>query len=147
MRHRLSPPGPAAVALAVLMVSCGGSTGPRGTDDSEDTRRVLEFPEFRADVMEVFDRNGCTSGCHDLGQGGLTLLAGDPTTSYAQLVNEPAHSESFLRVKPSDPDSSYLVIKIEGRNVVGSPMPPGDALDLIDRTNLRKWIENGAPFN
>jgi hypothetical protein len=113
--------------------------------DTEDMRVVREFPQFRADVMEIFERNGCTSGCHDLGQGGLWLLAGDPATSYRQLVDEPAHSEDFLRVKRFDPDSSYLIIKIEGRNVVGSAMPPGDALDLIDRTNLRNWIENGAP--
>jgi len=110
-------------------------------------REVLQFPQFRDDIMEIFVRKTCTSDCHSNGQGGLTILAGDPDLSHAQLVSVMAHSESFLRVKPFDPDSSYVVIKVEGRNVVGSPMPPGDALDSIDLQNLRNWISVGAPNN
>lgn len=135
-----------AMTLACALTACGGSTGP-DVMDTTDPRVILQFPQFRADVMEIFRRNGCTDGCHALGQGGLTLLDGDPGTSYDQLVNEPAHSENFLRVEPMDPDDSYVVIKIEGRNTVGSPMPPGGELDLIDLTNLRTWISNGAPNN
>ena len=111
------------------------------------TREVKQFPEFRADIMDLFVRNTCTSDCHSQGQGGLTLLADDPSTTYGQLVNEPAHSEAFLRVKPFDAENSYVVIKVEGRNLAGSPMPPGDALDSIDLANLRNWIQNGAPNN
>lgn len=136
------------LVTSLAVVSCGGES-PTATKTPPDSviRVVKQSPEFRADVMDLFMRNTCTSDCHNLGQGGLTLSAADPEASYGQLVNAPAQSEAFLRVKPYDAENSYVVIKVEGRNVVGSPMPPGDGLDSIDLANLRNWIDNGAPNN
>jgi hypothetical protein len=136
----------AALLLSVAVLSCSGES-PTASGDTGDPRmrQIKQFPEFRADIIDLFERNSCTSDCHAVGQGGMTLSADDADATYGQLVNEPAHSEPFLRVKPYDADSSYVVIKVEGRNLVGSPMPPGDALDSIDLTNLRNWIDNGAP--
>jgi len=42
----------------------------------------------------------------------------------------------------------YIVIKVEGRQSVGSRMPQvGGPLDAIDLANLRNWIAVGAPNN
>jgi hypothetical protein len=51
-------------------------------------------------------------------------------------------------VIPGDPDGSYLMIKLEGRQSVGDRMPQtGSPLDSIDLTNLRNWISQGALNN
>jgi hypothetical protein len=65
------------------------------------------------------------------------------------LVNVASSNEpAFLRVEPGDPENSYLVIKNEGRQAVGSRMPIGGApLDEIDQTNIRTWIAQGAQNN
>jgi hypothetical protein len=76
---------------------------------------------------------------------GLDLRAG---ISYGELVDVPATSEPFPRVDPGNPDGSYLVIKLEGRQSVGDRMPQtGASLDSIDLTNIRNWISQGAPNN
>jgi hypothetical protein len=76
---------------------------------------------------------------------GLDLRSG---SSYGSLVDVRATSEPILRVSPGDPDGSYLVIKLEGRQSVGDRMPQtGAALDSIDLTNIRNWIAQGALNN
>ena len=60
----------------------------------------------------------------------------------------PAQSEAGkIRVIPGNAQDSYLVIKIEGRQGVGSRMPVGGALDAVDITNIRNWINEGAKNN
>jgi len=64
------------------------------------------------------------------------------------LVNIPAQGESRVRVVPGDPQNSYLVIKLEGRQSFGSRMPEGGTpLDNIDLGNIRNWITQGAKNN
>ena len=49
---------------------------------------------------------------------------------------------------PNDAQNSYLVIKIEDRQTVGTRMPQGgNALDSIDVSNIRNWINQGAKNN
>ena len=55
---------------------------------------------------------------------------------------------SRSRAIPGDAANSYLVIKLEGTQSVGSRMPiGGSALDNIDLTNIKNWINNGAENN
>ena len=70
-------------------------------------------------------------------------------TNHLNLVNVPAESESqFLHVKPLDAVNSYVIIRLENRQTVGLQMPgDGGRLDSIDLTNLKTWINNGAPNN
>ena len=64
------------------------------------------------------------------------------------LVDVDAASENFKRVLPNDANNSYIVIKLEGRQTVGSRMPLSQSpLDNIDLTNIKNWINNGAPNN
>jgi len=50
-------------------------------------------------------------------------------------------------VIPGDPESSYLVRKLEGRDINGLRMPRNGPPYLTDGqiTVIRRWIEIGAP--
>jgi hypothetical protein len=72
--------------------------------------------------------------------------------AYASIVNVPSSESSLLRVRPSEPDSSYLVHKIQGTqgSVGGSGgrMPLGGAaLTQAQIDVIRQWIADGAADN
>lgn len=148
-----------ALATATLFaLACGGGDGP--TDPGGDGgdgggggggggggRVVKANPGFAADIQEIFTRRGCnSSACHGSTQeAGLDLRA---SAAYDALVNVLATSESIVRVIPNNADNSYLVIKLEGRQSVGERMPLNmSALDNTDLTNIKNWINTGAPNN
>ena len=134
--------------LAATALACGESTTDPMEEEEEDTREILSDPSFATDINEIIQRRGCASGsCHGGGAGDMTLTA-SAAANFAAWVNVQAESEDFLLVEPGNPDDSYVVIKVEGRQAVGLRMPRGGtALDNIDLTNLRNWISNGAPNN
>ncbi len=94
------------------------------------------------------------SVCHDGSQppggslpGSQNLTAGN---SFASLVNVPSQEQpNLLRVKPGDPDNSYLIRKLEGTvGISGSRMPLGGPfLDQATIDQVRAWIAAGAPNN
>jgi len=137
-------------ALVIGLSACGNSTTDPGDGMDQPQREILTSPSFATNINEIIQRRGCSAGsCHgaSAGQAGLqfgTLAA----ANFAQIVNVPATSEAFIRVVPNDADNSYLIIKLEGRQMAGQRMPLGQsALDNIDLTNIRNWINNGAPNN
>ncbi|HEY2633452.1 MAG TPA: hypothetical protein VGI51_01955, partial [Steroidobacteraceae bacterium] len=87
------------------------------------------------------------SKCH-VGGGAPEGLQLDAAHSYNLLVGVPSTEQpAVLRVKPGDPDNSYMVRKIEGlSSITGLQMPymemplPQATIDAI-----RQWITNGAP--
>jgi hypothetical protein len=89
------------------------------------------------------------SVCHS-GPSGPVLPAGLDLTSlsmsYLSLVNVPSLEVGAIdRVEPGNPDSSYLVQKIEGTAAVGVRMPAtGVALDAASIAAIRQWITIGA---
>lgn len=137
------------VTLVGALAACGGgSSSPTPTPTATpDPRTVQADPSFSSTVQEIFERKGCTNGaCHGgSAQAGLNLARG---SSYANLVGVRGTQEPIVRVIPGDPSGSYLVIKLEGRQSVGSRMPQtGTPLDTIDLTNIRNWIAQGAKNN
>jgi hypothetical protein len=137
------------VAAALVLAACGDSgTGPDDNGGTNGTTRtVVADPSYANVIQEIFNRRGCASGsCHGSAQAaGLSLT---PSTSYANLVNITATQSASARVIPGDANSSYLIVKVEGRQTVGNRMPPsGSALDNIDLTNLKNWINQGAKNN
>ncbi len=138
------------LALVVLSAACGSDPVGPGGSPAPDTREIKAAPSFATDVNEIFQRRGCTAGnCHGSpnGQQGLRLTSSAPA-NFAMLVDVDAESESFKRVLPGNANGSYIVIKFEGRQSVGGRMPPnGSALDEIDLTNIKNWINNGAQNN
>ena len=90
------------------------------------------------------------SVCHIGGSApeGLRL---DADNSYSLLVGVPSTEvPSVLRVKPGDPDNSYIIQKLEGHAAVGVQMPFGcptsqPCLPTATIAFIRQWITDGAP--
>ncbi len=90
------------------------------------------------------------SVCHVGGSApeGLRL---DADNAYNLLVGVPSTEvPSVLRVKPGDPDNSYIIQKLEGHAAVGVQMPFGcptsqPCLPTTTIAFVRQWITNGAP--
>ncbi len=136
-----------SLLAALSLTSCASDSPTSSSGSTTDTRSVQASPSFSSTIQEIFDRRSCTSAsCHGTAQmAGLDLRSG---ASYRELVSVLATSEPILRVDPGDPEGSYLVRKLEGRQSVGDRMPQtGAALDSIDLTNIRSWISQGALNN
>ena len=108
---------------------------------------------FGSSVQPIFSANCATAGCHVKGAGtsvkNLDLSIGD---SYANLVNKLAVecADGRLRVKPSDPATSYLMQKLTNVNLcgTGTQMPKkGASLSSADMITISNWICEGAPSN
>ena len=143
------------VVMAAFLVACGGGDSPSdpggsNDDGGGDTRVIKSNPSFATDIQEIFTRTGCTDmGCHGDGTGAGMTLGSNAGANHGVLVNVASTSEpNFNRVTPSDAVNSYIVIKLEDRQSVGARMPFGRTpLDDIDMTNIRNWINGGAPNN
>lgn len=94
------------------------------------------------------------AGCHT-GPTGVVLPSGmdltDADASYAALVGAggtgvPSPVNGLLRVNPGDPDTSYLIEKLEqAMPTNGSQMPLGQApLNQTVIDEIRQWITDGA---
>jgi hypothetical protein len=98
-------------------------------------------------TTDIAGRVACVT-CHtNVGHppAGNLNLAGDP---YAALVNVASSQRpGAVLVIPGDPDSSYLVRKIEGRDITGLRMPRSGPPFMTDGqiSVIRRWIEVGAP--
>ena len=94
------------------------------------------------------------AGCHNGSQppggalpGALDLRAG---SSFASLVGVPSLEQSTrVRVAPSEPESSYLILKLAGAaGISGARMPfGGPFLDQATIDEVKTWIGAGAPNN
>ena len=100
-----------------------------------------------ASLEDQYFGPSCTfSSCHDSDNpaGALDLTPGN---AYDSIVWVPAQADSAaMLIESGDPDSSYLVARVEG--TTGVFMPPGitEPLDPDCRiATLRAWILAGAP--
>ena len=114
-------------------------------------------PTFSSIQREIFNttdssgRSACIQ-CHITGGGaaatGLLLTDG---VSYGNLVNRPSRLKpGETLVIPGDPDTSYLVRKLEGGpDITGLRMPRTSGPFLTDgqMAVIRRWIEQGAANN
>ena len=110
-------------------------------------------PTFSSIMTEIFQttdiagRIACVT-CHtNVGRvpAGNLNLTGD---AYAALVNvASAQRPGAVLVIPGDPDGSYLVRKIEGRDITGLRMPRTGPPFMTDGqiSVIRRWIAVGAP--
>lgn len=129
-------------------------TDSKGTSDpTPDTRSITvdtgggAQATFTAVQQQIFTASCAFSGCHggSSPQQGMNLRAG---AAFANIVNVPSREQPSLdRIEPSDPDNSYLYLKVLGdSSISGVRMPRGGAMlsrNLLDL--LREWIERGAP--
>jgi hypothetical protein len=114
-------------------ISVGGTAGGPVTAD---------FQSIQANVFTPI-----CSKCH-IGASAPEGLQLDAAHSYNLLIGVPSNEQpSLLRVKPGDPDLSYMVRKIEGLpGITGGQMPLGETpLPQATITAIRQWITDGAP--
>lgn len=109
------------------------------------------FATIERDIFNAVDSTGrlaCTQ-CHsDVGRtpaGGLVLLQG---RAYQSLVNQPSRGKpGATLVVPGQPESSYLLRKLEGApDIAGVRMPRSNGPFLTGGqiAIIRRWIELGA---
>jgi hypothetical protein len=86
--------------------------------------------------------------CHTGGGTELpfTMNLSTIEASFDHLVSEPSEQvPELLRVRPNNPDDSYLIHKLEGTQAVGDRMPQGGPfLDQETIQGIRGWIAEGA---
>lgn len=106
---------------------------------------------FVNDLEPYLDATCARADCHatESPAGDLVLERG---AAYDALVDRPSSQVPRLAlVRPSHPDSSYLVHKLEGTQATvggsGERMPKGGQVDPSFLYRLRRWIEEGAKRN
>jgi hypothetical protein len=104
--------------------------------------------QFSVIQKNIFDQKCAVPGCHVEGTAAFDLVLSEGR-SYGNLLNISSGEIPTLKlVKPGNPDSSYIVWKIEGRaGIVGERMPRGRpplSQDEID--SVIRWIK-GATNN
>ncbi|HEX9730177.1 MAG TPA: hypothetical protein VGA37_16905 [Gemmatimonadales bacterium] len=145
--------------LLVLAGCPGDGTGldqhgnPLGPDDTLPVDTIPPAAMLSADVQPILTANCALSGCHAAAGGGpaqgLNLSDG---LAYAGLVDVDAVEAPMKRVRPFQPDSSYLLHKLNGTaGTVGgidTRMPLGRApLSAAQIGIIRAWIQDGAQNN
>lgn len=129
---------------AALLSGCGGSG--EGLDEngrpgmSDGTTLTPDLQSIQDHVFTPI----CTA-CHTGAAAPLGFRL-DEASAFAMLVNAPSvEVPSLKRVLPGQPDSSYLIQKLEGHVAVGGQMPLGQTpLPQATIDIIRQWIANGA---
>ena len=139
------------VVAAVYGAACAGDGSVTNPGDNNNGGGGGGGTGFAGAVQPILTANCALSGCHAGASPaqGMNLSVGQ---AYANIVNVPSNESGLLRVKPSEPDSSYLVHKIQGTqgSVGGSGgrMPLGSAaLSQTQIDAIRQWITDGAQNN
>jgi hypothetical protein len=102
---------------------------------------------FLSIQARIFSPN-CTQ-CH-AGASAPLGFSLEASVSYGNLVNvQSVEVPELMRVRPGQPDSSYLVWKIEGTSgIAGGRMPSGlSPLSAEEIQAIRDWIADGALQN
>ncbi|NIX01217.1 MAG: hypothetical protein GWN13_23845, partial [Phycisphaerae bacterium] len=129
------------------------ATDPDGFSDSDEAIFAVQPPQvtFTQIQQNIFNQSCAFSGCHDGGSnqlpGVMDLREG---MAFQSIVNvQSIEIPQLNRVEPGQPDSSYIVWKIEGRQgIQGQRMPLGGSPLSQEKINMmRDWILNGAPNN
>lgn len=99
--------------------------------------------ELEAQVADLFERSCARAGCHagPVPQQGMHL---GRAQFYASIVDVPSQERPDLRrVKPGDPDSSYLMMKVRGDpGIEGVQMPMiGARLTEEEVGTIAAWIQ------
>jgi hypothetical protein len=103
---------------------------------------------FSQQILPIFGDSCALPTCHmgPTNAGGLNLTQG---SAYNNIVNVPSSQRpSLVRIKPFEPNNSYLINKIKGENINGAKMPqdlPALTVDVI--ALFENWVSQGAMNN
>jgi hypothetical protein len=136
----------AVVVASLLASACGDEkrlpTQPDGGGPPPETATFTRVKN------EVFTRSCALPGCHaaprETANEGLVLSEGE---AYGNIFNVPANQNpSLMRIKPNDPDNSYLVRKITPfTDINGGRMPQSGSITDAQRKLVTDWVLRGAP--
>jgi hypothetical protein len=137
-------------ATSAASSTTSGGTGGSGSGGSTPGLEPSGFscsgkkPSLTSDVIPITAANCATmAACHTPMQSGSGL--------YDLLVNQISEEciDLRLEVKPGDPEHSYVINKLTGRNICsGVPMPNGGSmLPAAQIQTIYDWICEGAPQN
>ena len=138
----------AVLVLGLGLFGCGGdgsTLGPDGTPDNGDNGDNGTDKVTLGELSDEIFTPGC-AGCHGGGNPSAGLsLAKDVIA--ANIIDKAAASKSeYKLVNPGSPDDSYIVMKVENRDITGSQMPLGGTpLSTEQIEKIRDWIAAGAP--
>jgi len=126
-----------------------GSAGGNFAATFTVTAPMVPDPTLDSIQADVFTPTCATNGCHGGVNPAEQLDLSNADTSFAELVGVASVQQPMLLlVNPNDPDTSYLVHKLEGAATIdGNSMPPTGALDPAVIAQIRTWITNGATRN
>jgi hypothetical protein len=137
-----------ASLIPLLLAGCGGSgegldQNGRPDDGNGGGSGSTLTPDLQSIQEHVF--TPICSVCHAGAAAPLGFRL-DAGSAFAMLVNAPSvEVPSLRRVSPGNPDTSYLIQKLEGHAAVGGQMPLGQApLPQATINIIRQWISNGA---
>ncbi|HVT58855.1 MAG TPA: hypothetical protein VHR45_10685 [Thermoanaerobaculia bacterium] len=136
----------AGLALLAALVGCGTVKSPTEPPPGSASG-ALTFTQIQ---NGIFSLTCAKAGCHNAAsaQEGMVLEAG---VSYGLIVGHPAtEAPSLQRVKPGDPEHSYLLKKLRGDpDITGSRMPLSGPPFLTPQqiAGIAAWIQAGAPNN
>lgn len=139
---------------SVVAAACAGN-GLGLDQNGNPLGSTAECPDsvcLSRDIQPILSTNCAVAGCHagTSPQQGMNLSEG---LAYQNIVNVPANERTgMMRVLPSQPDSSYLVHKIQGTQGtvggIGERMPLGQPpLTQTQIDLIRAWIAAGAKNN
>jgi hypothetical protein len=120
-------------------------------DSNTVEQNATTLVSFSADIeTPIFGAKCAVIGCHTGGNPtGNMVLA--PGFAYSNIVNVPSlGGGGKLRVKPNDPNNSYLYNKVTGTGIAGEIMPPPATLDFLtqdQKDTIKDWILEGAQNN
>lgn len=132
--------GKAVLAGAALLAAACSA-------QAEAPRAITSAMSYQAEIVPLLESNCAT--CHLTGEeaGGMSLV-GDAAIGF--LVGQPSQeAPALIRVVPGDPETSYLVMKLEGTHInhggSGAQMPFGaPPLAPEQIAKVRQWIAQGA---
>jgi hypothetical protein len=146
----------ALLAVTAVLAGCAGngeglnSNGlPPSSSSGSGSGSSSSGGTVTADFQSIQDNvfTPICAPCHS----GATAPEGetlDAAHSYNSIVGVPSTEVPTLdRIKPGDPDHSYLVLKIEGASgIIGAQMPYHETPLVQSTINaIRQWVTDGAP--
>ncbi len=138
----------ALLATVVILQSCVGDGTGLDEFGNPIQPNVLELGPTLSSIQAFVFTPICTR-CHT-GAAAPLGLALDSGVAQQNLVDVPSvEMPVLMRVNPANPDSSYIVWKIEGRSGIQGGRMPLDMQPLsADKiAAIRGWISDGALNN
>lgn len=128
---------------------CGNACSPGQTCEAGVCTCGSSTVSFAQAVQPILTASCATAGCHKgvMPQQGMDLSAGN---AYGEIVGVAASecNDGRLRVSPGKPDQSYLLDKIQNKDLCsGTKMPKLSSLPAASVETIANWICGGALNN